>query len=292
MATGCSFAELHYIFRIGVSTVAEIVREVCAAIWFCLKEICLPEPTEEKWLQIANDFSNRAHFPHCIGACDGKHIRIIAPNNSGSMCFNYKSFHSLVLMAICDSSFKFILIDVGAYGRFGDSAIFQNSSFYKKMQENRLNIPEPAPISESNSTSFPYVFVGDEAFALSKTMMRPYPRRDLNVTRRTFNYRLCRARRYIECTFGILANKWRIFHRPINVNTDLINDIIKSACILHNFVRDKDGYSFEDSLNNPLTESIARDSVRRNNTTALRYRELFADYFMNEGRVIWQDNFI
>lgn len=292
MATGCSFAELHYIFRIRVSTVAEIVREVCAAIWLCLKEICLPEPTEEKWLQIANDFSQRAQFPHCIGACDGKHIRIIAPNNSGSMCFNYKGFHSLVLMAICDSSFKFVLIDVGAYGRFGDSAIFQNSSFYKKMQENRLNIPEPAPISESNSTSFPYVFVGDEAFALSTTMMRPYPRRDLNVTRRTFNYRLCRARRYIECTFGILANKWRIFHRPINVNTDLANDIIKSACILHNFVRDRDGHSFEDSLNNPLTETIARDSVRRNNITALRYRELFADYFMNEGRVSWQDDFI
>lgn len=254
--------------------------------------MCLPEPTKEKWLQIANDFSKRAHFPHCIGACDGKHIRIVAPNKSGSMCFNYKGFFSLVLMAICDSSFKFVLIDVGAYGRFGDSAVFQNSSFYKKILQSRLNIPEPAPISESNSTAFPYVFVGDEAFALSATMMRPYPRRDLNVTKRTFNYRLCVARRYIECTFGILANKWRIFHRPINVNIELINDIIKSACILHNFVRDRDGYSFEDSLNNPLTETIARDSVYRNNTTALRYRELFADYFMNEGRVSWQENYI
>lgn len=126
------------------------------------------------------------------------------------------------------------------------------------------------PISESNSTAFPYVFVGDEAFVLSATMMRPYPRRDLNVTKRTFNCRLCVARRYIECTFGILANKWRIFHRPINVNIELINDIIKSACILHNFVRDRDGYLKIHT--NPLTETIARDSVYRNNTTALRYR--------------------
>lgn len=57
MATGCSFAELHYILRIGVSTIAEIVREVCAAIWFCLKEICLPELKEDKCYQIADDFS-------------------------------------------------------------------------------------------------------------------------------------------------------------------------------------------------------------------------------------------
>jgi len=43
------------------------------------------------------------------------------------------------------------------------------------------------------------------------------------------------------------------------------------------FVRDRDGFSFEDTINNPLTETIAPDSVRRNNRTALRDRELFAD---------------
>lgn len=292
MATGCSFAELHYIFRIGVSTVAEIVREVCAAIWFCLKKLCLPEPTKEKWLQIAKDFFRRSNFPHCLGAIDGKHIRIVAPANSGSMCFNYKGFFSTVLLAVCDSAYKFVLIDVGAYGKFGDSAIFQNSNFYKNMQENRLNIPEPTPISESSDVCLPYVFVGDEAFALSRNLMRPYARKDLNVTKRTFNYRHCRARRYVECTFGILANKWRIFHKPINVNMDLVNDIVKSACVLHNFVRDRDGYLFEDTLNNPLTETIAADSVRRNNRTALSYRDLFADYFTTEGRLEWQDNYI
>ena len=26
---------------------------------------------------------------------------------------------------------------------------------------------------------------------------------------------------YIECTFGILANKWRILHKPLNVNMTL-----------------------------------------------------------------------
>lgn len=291
MATGCSFAELHYVFRIGISTVAEIIREVCAAIWFCLKEI-FPEPTKEMWCRIANDFFKRANFPHCIGACDGKHIRITAPANSGSMCYNYKGFFSLVLMAICDSNYKFVLIDVGAYGKFGDSAIFQNSNFYKIIQENRLNIPDPSTISPNCTTCLPFVFVGDEAFALSTSMMRPYARNDLNVTKKKYNYRHCRARRYAECTFGILANKWRIFHRPINVNIDLVNYIIKSACVLHNFVRDRDGFSYDDTLNNPLTETIAPDSVRRNNRTALKYRELFAEYFMTEGRLDWQDNYI
>lgn len=79
MATGCSFAELHYVFRIGINTVAEIVREVCAAIWYCLKEICLPEPTKEMWYQIANGFFKRANFPHCIGEVP---IAIVFFNNN------------------------------------------------------------------------------------------------------------------------------------------------------------------------------------------------------------------
>jgi len=92
-----------------MSTVAEIVREVCVAIWFCLKTMYPLEPKEYMWYQIANDFFNRANFPHCIGACDVKRIRIIAPVNSGSMCYNFKGFFSLVLMVICDGSYKFVL---------------------------------------------------------------------------------------------------------------------------------------------------------------------------------------
>ncbi|XP_047510278.1 protein ANTAGONIST OF LIKE HETEROCHROMATIN PROTEIN 1-like [Pieris napi] len=268
-ATGCTFAELHYTFKIGVSTVAEIVREVCFAIWFCLKDICLPQPKKDAWKKIANDFFQRANFPNCLGAVDGKHIRCIAPNNSGSMCFNYKSFFSLVLLAVCDSNFKFVMVDIGAFGKFSDSSIFQNSVFYERMQKNQLDIPEPQPISQNSETCMPYVFVGDEAFALSTNMMRPYAKKDLDETKRTFNYRLSRARRYVECSFGIYANKWRIFHRPLNVHFDLAKDIIKATCVLHNFVRDRDGYCYDDSLSCPLTENLTQEGLRRNAKTAL-----------------------
>ncbi|KAJ8915528.1 hypothetical protein NQ315_012410 [Exocentrus adspersus] len=54
--------------------------------------------------------------------------------------------------------------------------------------------------------------------------------------------------RYIECTFGILANKWRIFHRPLNVDLDLAQDIIKACCVLHNFVRARDGHHSQAAL--------------------------------------------
>jgi hypothetical protein len=53
----------------------------------------------------------------------------------------------------------------------------------------------------------PFVPVGDEAFALSNAMMRPYGGKDLPQNKTVFNYRLSQAPRFIECSFGILTNK-------------------------------------------------------------------------------------
>jgi hypothetical protein len=45
----------------------------------------MPEPTKEKWLQIAHDFYQLSNFPGCLGTIDGKHMRIMKPENSGSL---------------------------------------------------------------------------------------------------------------------------------------------------------------------------------------------------------------
>lgn len=67
-----------------------------------------------------------------------------------------------------------------------------------------VNIPAPATLpNDDTADKFPYTFVGDEAFPLRTFMMRPYPGRALDTEcKKVFNYRLSRARRVIENTFG------------------------------------------------------------------------------------------
>lgn len=257
-----------------------------------MKNLFLEDLTEDKWMDVANGFKMRAQFPNCIGAIDGKHIRLFKPAKSGSSYYNYKKYFSLLLLAICDSNYKFIFVDIGSYGRNSDSTIFEDTPLYRRLQSNMLNIPNPSPI-RTNGEAVPYVFIGDEAFALSQNLMRPYSGRNIEQKKRIFNYRLSRARRYIECTFGIMTNKWRIFHRPIDVSVDYAKDIVKACCILHNFVR-RDGFDYEDTLTIFGLEDELRDVMCvRNMAPADSIRSKFADYFMsNEGSLPWQHNYI
>jgi len=248
----------------------------------------MPEPTTEHWLEISNTFYSKTNFPNCLGAVDGKHIRIQNPKNTGSLFFNYKKYFSIILMAVVDANLSFVYIDVGSYGKESDSNIFKQSSFGKKLYSNALNIPDRKSFPSSQGSPQPYVFVGDEAFALHANLLRPYPQRGLNDKRRIFNYRLSRARRTVECVFGVLANKWRIFHTTILVSSEFVDDIIKSCCILHNFVRKRDGYNYEDMESECHLDDIEVIGTG-SRTNGIEVREAFAEYFVNEGAVPFQN---
>lgn len=250
--------------------------------------MALPE-TPEEWEKIANGFVQKANFPHAIGAVDGKHIRVRKPVNSGSLFFNYKDYFSIVLLAIVDSDYKFIYVNVGSYGKECDSSIFKESTFWKKMEDCTLNLPSPKPLTADSQNALPYVLVGDEGFWLHENLLRPFGGTHLEIKKRVFNYRLTRARRYVECAFGILSNKWRIFHRPLDVKEETAIWIVKVCTVLHNFVREKDGINFEEASPEVRFDSLPNPQIRRGGRIADSVRNTFADYFQTpSGSVPWQ----
>ncbi|XP_069612579.1 uncharacterized protein [Ranitomeya imitator] len=126
LATGESLSSLHFQYRLGISTLSGIVVDTCRALWNVLREEFIPVPTVDMWREISKTFLNVCDFPNCLGAVDGKHIRIVKPARTGSEFFNYKKYFSVVLMAIADAECRFIAVDIGAFGRGNDSQTFKS----------------------------------------------------------------------------------------------------------------------------------------------------------------------
>lgn len=86
-------------------------------------------------------------------------------------------------------------------------------------------------------------------------IMRNYGGHNLSTKQKIFNYRLCKARKYVECAFGILTNKWRLYYTPLNLSKETAIEVIKATVVLHNIVRDMDGYRPDDLINMSLKSS-------------------------------------
>jgi len=79
--------------------------------------------TEKQWKTVAEEFATDWNFPHCIGALDGKHVQIQPSADCGSLYYNYKHFHSIVLMALVDARHRLTFVNIGSHGRISDKAL-------------------------------------------------------------------------------------------------------------------------------------------------------------------------
>jgi len=232
LANGDSQQSISYNFRIRKTTVQNIVKETCDAIWEALLGTYLKEPTTyDEWEEIAKDMLAKWNFPNCIGLLDGKHIVIECTGYSGSQYNN--GFNSIVLMAKCDAKYCLTMRDVESYGKGNDAQIFNTSEMRQAFFLNEMNLPAP---STHDGHLLPYVIVGDEIFGLKTWLMKPYSGRGLTKEPAIFNYRLSRCRRPIEDAFGIVAARWRIFRKPIRGAPENVDSFEKVCLCFHNYL--------------------------------------------------------
>lgn len=218
------------------------------------------------------------------------------PKNSGSLFFNYKKDFSVVLLALVDADYKFVTVDIGAYGKNSDGAIFRDSQLGKSLYDDKLDIP-PSKLLPNSNIELPHVIVADEAFPLYKHIMRPYPGTQLRQNVSNKIYRHSRARRVSENAFGILAKKFRIYSQKLQISPEHLDKVIMATVCLHNFLRGDDENLWQPGELETNDTTLGMQDIPRvgGNATneAFAIRDSFNSYFnSNEGRVLWQNDII
>ena len=187
LATCESYTSLQYQFRINKGTLSILIPKVCNTIaTYCLEYIAWPS-TAEKWGEIAAEFYQHAKLLNCIGAIDGKHVRIVHPWCSGSDYYNHKGFYSIALITIVGPSWNSYTLMLVAKAVSSDGGVLRNTNFFKALEANSLGIPNPKSLpttpenrgheEEDSYCQIPHYFVGDDAFVFAPNMLKPYPQK-------------------------------------------------------------------------------------------------------------------
>ncbi|MCM8858028.1 MAG: transposase family protein [Candidatus Thiodiazotropha sp.] len=309
LASGDSYRSLMYGFRVADNTISMIVRDVCQAIIDeYAEEVIACHTTPHEWRQIAEQFGARWNFHHTVGALDGKHIAIRCPRNGGSLYYNYKGFHSIVLMALVDADYKFIWVDVGANGSASDATVFNQSELKETIENGSIGFPAADPLPQDDRP-MPYFIIADDAFPLRTWLMKPFSRRNLTNQERIFNYRLSRSRRIVENAFGILGNRFGCLLTTMQQTPKAAETIVLGCCCLHNIMRIRypafqNAALDQEADNHQVCPGAWRDGenmhdmdniVGGNRTTrAAKAQRLYLTHYYNSsiGAVPWQSNMI
>ncbi len=147
--------------------------------------------------------------------------------------------------------------------------------------------------------------------------MKPF-KVDLNKgsPKRVFNYRLSRARRIVENSFGLMASVFRIFRKPMELKLDNIIDVTLCCVYLHNFLRksvssrsryapfgclDSEDINSREIILGSWREITENDTglrplvniARRPSLHATNVRDEYLEYFMSDmGSVAWQHKYL
>ncbi len=232
LASSCELRVIAELFGVGKSTVHKIHYEITAAVIARYSDQVKWPEKEEDLLRCAREFADYWGYPCCIGSIDGCHIPISPPKDDAIDYYNYKGWYSCVLLGVCDAKYRFTYFHLGTPGKSNDSFIFRHCHLFRKLNNQKDNLFRLGSLL--NGVLVPLHLIGDAAFPLLETLMKPFPHGVQDAVHRLFNYRLSRTRRVIENAFGRLKARFRIISKRMELDVNNVNETVSACVILHN----------------------------------------------------------
>ncbi|XP_031328864.1 putative nuclease HARBI1 [Photinus pyralis] len=160
MATSDSYRSVCDRFNVGKATGLRAVRRVTyslhkrAARW-------IQWPVGDRAITVMQQFEASSGFPRVIGAIDGTHIRIDAPQENAPDYVNRKHFHSIQLQLVCDSNMLITHCYTGHPGSVHDQRVFRLSDVANFVED-----AEKFPMDSH--------LLGDAAYELHEHLLVPF----------------------------------------------------------------------------------------------------------------------
>ena len=135
-----------------------------------------------------------------------------------------KCKYGINLQAICDHNLMFRWIDMNYPGCASDYIAWSTSQLCYDLETNCSEMILPG-----------CTLIGDSAYVKKPYMAVPIKKGRLEPYEDGYNYYLSQLSVTIECTFGVLVNRWSILRRPLSVNLERVCPLVMFLNRFHNY---------------------------------------------------------
>jgi DDE superfamily endonuclease len=235
--SGGKCLDLKNVYGLSLASVYRVRDMFIDAVNSCpelVSTIRMPETIDEmrEVAQGFEQYSTSQLIRGCIGCIDGYLATTTKPtmkdsnNNPRAYYSGHYGVYGLNVQAVCDKQSRFIFFGVVAPGKCGDQVAFERTPLWHYIR----HLPAG------------YFLIGDAAYSVGESMLTPFTGGHRNdPIKDAFNFFLSQLRIRIEMAFGLLTNKWRILHSPLQTNLPRCSDILMACARLHNYCIDEDG---------------------------------------------------
>ncbi|XP_065186913.1 uncharacterized protein LOC135817586 [Sycon ciliatum] len=229
-----AYSEISGRFRVGTSTVANIVHQVVTGLVGAVAEENILFPVGRQLNRTMRTFQKLPNLLMCCGAVDGTFMGIVKPEENGDAYWTYKGYTAILLLACVDSQGLLTFIDIGVAGCIGDAAVYNNSQLKAKIDGGEwLN----AASATRNGVSIHPFLIGDSAFSLKPSMMKIYKDDgNLSPEQLSFNYCQICARRVVECAFERLKKRFAVVSQSFLKDPHFASQVGLLCCSPHNII--------------------------------------------------------
>ncbi|KAK7879837.1 hypothetical protein WMY93_033497 [Mugilogobius chulae] len=253
LATGSEYRSIGHLFGVSITTVCRCVQDFCASAATLLvpEQICFPDP--ERFKNMSTFIDNRWGLPQCVGAVDGSHIPIIAPQEYHTDYFNRKGWHSINLQGVVDGKGLFWHVFAGMPGSMHDARVLRLSSLWELASQGMLF---PDHTREVSGVMTGYYILGDSAYPLQKWLLKPYSDTGrLTADQQLYNKKFSRARVVVENAFGRLKGRWRCLLKRNDSDLELVKSMVLACCALHNLC-ESHGETYDSAWTEPAVPVV------------------------------------
>ena len=144
-------------------------------------------------------------------------------------------------------------MEIGWPGSVADGRVFRLSHLSTKYEEVLSGLgTEPLPSGDGVTEQIPAFILGDSAYANRRHFVTTYANGELDndPSIRCLNGRLGAARALVENAFALFKARCQLFEKPLrSAAQDLpfAMHLITSACVLHNFLIDRDDHEVSEA---------------------------------------------